>query len=207
MAPRNNRRAARPKQKLLTRQQFTSMLNARREMKYFTDNDETTVPVDGVIGPMTQGIITGDTADARDGNQISVSKLDINLTLLLNSAVTVDTVRFIVFADMQANSVYPIVGNLLVAADPNASLTREVRVTRRFRILHDVLLPLSIAGNSRILVHRKSLKLSNHVVTYSGTTNVEASNSRGALYYLICGDLSANFTAYNFDYAFSFYDS
>ncbi len=190
----------------ISKQQFTDMLNARREMKYFSDNSETTVAANGSIVPMSQGIITGDTADTRDGNQIQTCKIDINLTLALDADALVDTVRFIVFADQQANSVYPTVTDIIVAADPNASLTRNVKVTKRFKILHDALIPLSIGGNNRIVVHRKSLPF-RHTITYSGTGNVEASNSKGALYFLICGDLTVELSAYNLDYAISFYDS
>lgn len=198
--------AAKRSHKVLTKQSFVAMLNARREMKYYTDNDETTVAANGAIGPMSQPIVVGDTADSRDGNQISVSELELNLTLALNASATSDTIRFIVFADMQSNSVYPTVTDVIVAADPNAIFTRSVRVTKRFKILHDVLLTLTSVGSNRIVIHRKRIK-TNHVVTYNGTTSVESANGRGAVYYLICGDETTNLTAYNLDWAVSFYDS
>lgn len=201
----NNRRQSKTT-KVLTKRAFVDMLNARREMKYTNGNDETTMLVNGGIGAMSQEITVGDTADLRDGNQVEIVKLDIILTAALNASATVDTIRFIFFADMQANSLAPGVTDVIFAADPNAAYTRNVTVTKRFKILHDVLIPLAINGPNRIITHRKSIKM-NHVVTYTGTTNAEASNGRGAIYYLQVGDEGTNLTTYNLDWAFSFYDS
>jgi len=183
------------------------MLNARREKKYFTGNDETSFAVNGVINPLTQDIIVGDTGDFRDGSQINVSKLDVSIQLLMNGTAAADIVRFIVFADMQANGVYPTVADLVVSADPNAPYTRTVTVEHRYKILHDAVITLSTGGSNRVVVHRKAIHLGNHPVYYAGTTSVEASNGKGALYYFLCSDEATNVGAYNLDWAVSFYDS
>jgi hypothetical protein len=205
MAPRN--RSSKPRGKALTKQAFVQMLNARREMKYNTQNSETNMPVNGSINTMTQAIIVGDTADSRDGNQISVKNIDIKLSMFLNASVNIDFVRFIVFVDQQSNGVYPTVGDILVATDPNAVYTRSVVVTKRFKILRDKTFTLTTGGDNRAIFYSKKLHLGNHTVTYGGTTSVESSNGRGAVYFLLCGDEATNFTAYNIDWGVTFFDS
>ena len=207
--PRSGRRASRsaPRKLALTKQQFVSMLNARREKKYFTGNDETSLAVNGVINPLTQEIIVADTGDARDGSQINVCKLDLSLQLLMNGSAVADIVRFIVFADMQANGVYPAVTDLLTSGDPNAPYTRTVTVQHRYKILHDSVITLSTGGSNRVVVHRKALHLGNHPVYYAGTTSVETANGKGALYYFLCSDEATNVGAFNLDWAVSYYDS
>jgi hypothetical protein len=191
----------------ISKAQFVQMLNARREMKYNTQNNETTVPANGTINTMTQAIVVSDTADGRDGNQITVKTVDMNLSIALNASVNVDFVRLIVFADTQNNGVYPTVVNILTATDPNATYGREVTVTKRFRILHDKMFTLTTGGDNRAIFHHKKINLKNHTVTYSGTTSVETANAKGALFFLICGDEATNNSAYNMDWAVSYYDS
>jgi hypothetical protein len=190
----------------LTKQAFESMLNARREKKYFTLNDEDTVPVNGVVTPIIQGIIQGDTAITRDGNQLDLVKISIRLQLALNTSTNTDWVRFIVFSDGFAAGSLPSVAQVLEAADPNASYTREVVVTHRFKIWHDVILPMCNSGSNKCLAHIKDLPM-RHKVTYLGATDATGSNGKNAMYYLLCGDEPTNLTLFNLDMGLSFYDS
>lgn len=191
----------------ISKRQFQDMLNARRELKYYPGLVETTVPANGTVNTMTQPIIVGDTTDTRDGNQINVAKIMVNFSMFMSTVPTVDFVRFVIFADNQSNGVYPTFTDVLVATDPNASYTRQVVVTKRFRILHDKLFSLTTGGNNRAITHRAVINLKNHVVNYNGSTSVEASNGKGAIYFLICGDESTNPTAYIHDWAVCYYDS
>lgn len=190
----------------LTKQAFESMLNARREKKYFTLNDESTVPANGAVTPITQGIIQGDSAITRDGNQMDMVKLSIRLQLALNTSTNTDWVRFIVFSDGFANGTYPSVTQVLEAADPNASYTREVVITHRFKIWHDVILPMCNSGQNKCLAHVKDIVM-RHKVTYLGATDAEGSNGKNAMYYLLCGDETTNLTLFNLDMGVFFYDS
>ncbi len=187
------------------------MLNARRELKYIEVSSESNMPVDGGILPITQKIIQGDTSGTRDGDGINVSKLSLRLQLALNSAATLDFCRVIVFSDNQANGVYPTpsgsTNGILTAADPNAAYDFPVAVRKRFKILLDKDFAMSTAGNSKVVQFDTKLQLGNHRVYYSGTTDAEASNSKGAIYVMLISDTGTTLTAYNMTMAVWYYDS
>jgi len=182
------------------------MLDARREIKYITLNDESIVAADGGVGPLSQRIISGDTANTRDGSQIQLKQIECRLQLVMNTSATTDFVRFVLFLDRQNNGATPAVTDVLVAADPNANYTHSVVVTKRYRILKDFTVPLSNVGSNRAIVRDFKVKCRD-TVSYQGTTDTAASNSRNAVYFLIMGDLTSIQTSFNLDTGIQYTDS
>lgn len=206
MAPMN-RRTSSKKSAALTKQAFVAMLNARRELKYSPYNDANVVTENGAIGVMSQHISLGDTSLLRDGAQIEVVRLQGNLLTEVLVSTEFDNVRMIIFSDSQSNGSVPTVAEVLTRADPNSTYTRNVTVVKRFKILYDTHIAMSATGSNRTVCRKINLKL-DHTVNYLGDADATASNGRGAIYYLICGDnASPNESVYEFDWAFSYYDS
>jgi len=192
--------------KTLTRAQFRQMLDARREIKYITLSNEASAPADGLVFPLTQKIVVGDTADMRDGSQIQLTKFNVRCQFYLHPSAALDFVRYILFVDTQNNGVAPARADLLVSADPNSSYTRAVSITKRFHILKDMCIPLTSTGSSLAVV-RDFTVTCRRTVTYSGTTDVESANSRNSVWFLVCGDQAANFSTYTLDHGIFFTDS
>jgi hypothetical protein len=207
MAPTRFMRRKSKKTAAITKQQFTAMLNARRELKYNPFNDTNVVTDTGAVGVMSQHIILGDSSSTRDGAQIEVVRLQANLIVDCLVSTEFDNVRLIVFSDSQNNGSTPTVAEVISRADPNATYTRNVTVVKRFKILYDTHFALSATGSNRTVARKLDLKL-DHTVNYLGDTDATASNGRGAIFYLIAGDnASPNESVYEFDWAFSYYDS
>lgn len=190
----------------LTKQAFKSMLNARRELKYNTITTTTTVPNTGTVLALTQAITEGDTGSQRSGVQIELVKMHFRLSLVMNASAATDFVRVLIVADSMNQGASPAALDLLSTVEPNASLTANVQVWKRFKVLLDRQVPMSINGSSRAVVIDAPIKM-NHIISYLGATDVAGSNGRGSIYLLLTGTQATNTTTYQLDVANSFYDS
>jgi hypothetical protein len=178
-----------------------------RELKYTNPITSGSYTNAGAVIQLTQGIEQGDTAQTRDGNSINIKEVDVTWQSALNASAGQDWVRMIVFIDKFANGVYPAVSDLLMSAKTSSPLEKSVFITHRFKILCDIVVPMSSGGNSKVTSIRKKFKLNNHHVEYLGATSLQTANGPGAMYYLLLGDAASNQSTFTINAAVKYYDA
>jgi hypothetical protein len=204
---RGNRNRARNGNRTTVRKQVLDILNSQRELKLYEFDEETTGPVNGTVSGVTQEIVLGDAFSQRDGSQITVKELLITVEFALHASASFDFVRYIVFADKSSAGVVPAVTDVINFADPASGYHNNVLCSKRFKILLDKNMALSSAGNTKVVTNTHKVKLRNHPVYYTATTNVAGANSTGAIYFLCITDEATNVSAYNCHVTVLYYDS
>lgn len=163
----------------------------------------------GVVLPITQGIIQGDSLSQRTGNQISLEKFQLFLGATNGNPLTGSApcvLRFIVFQDTQNIAVLPAVTDVLNSANYyswfNISLQTQ---EKRFKILSDHSVTLTNVGSNEVVTHKwdfgsKMIKK----VTYFSTTNISSANGKNSLFVLVIS--STNVPLYDLGYQVQYLD-
>lgn len=144
----------------------------------------------GLVQPITQHIVQGDTYVTRDGNEAILEQLVVrwNTSNLEPEAAGVKSriaVRFIVFKDTMNGGTLPAITDVLASSSVwSAYNGLTVIQQKRFQILTDKVLDL-VSGThkesiSMTIVHNMKLKL-----FYNGTTFATTSNGRNAIFLLV----------------------
>lgn len=158
------------------------------------------VATGGTMIDVTNGIIEGDDLSNRSGTAIKLVRIR---ALYRGTAVTTSSsVRFILFRDMLNQGSTPSTVNLLPAGNwiSQYSDTREIQ-QHRFKILHDVTLDLSIAGEN-VKTRQYDIPVSG-TTYYNGATAVAASNGPGAIFCLIIGNAISTATDHTIQLVFT----
>jgi hypothetical protein len=188
-----------PQTALITKNAIKSMIQTRKEIKSVAVTTAYANTVAGVINPLVQQLITGDTVNARDGSAIRPMYLELIYTLLNGVGSTNSLHRIIVFQDMQNTGVLPTVAQVLDGGLLYSTYAILNRQQRRFRILHDEIHGVVGGSNSAASHVHKRLMMKGDI-KYNGDTNASTSNGPGALFILSITDSVVVGTA-----TFSFY--
>lgn len=203
----NKRKQSAKKRNPVTTSQVRQMIKASRDAvaeKKSYDVFALTQPSStlGNVWNLTQGIVAGDTFQDRDGRQIYAKDLQLHMRAL--TGATSGTIRFILFQDRMANGVVPTVSDVLSTVQWLSEYNQILVVQeQRFKILHDVILDVSIAGQTVKSAKFGTSKLL-HNINYLLDTDVVGANGRNALYLIVIG---SNATCiYDWSYQLRFID-
>ncbi len=180
---------------------------ASRELRLSTTTGSGTASASGTVWAITQGIIQGDNIEQREGAQINVKHLTVQLQATMNSAAEGTQLRVIVFRDLESHGTVPAVTDVLDTASTMSGYNVYWRQSRRFKIMVDQLIPMSISGNSRHISRRWDFKQNMVKVTYLGNTDVAGANGPNSYYLLVIDDLGANHPTYGFGWTVTYFDS
>lgn len=170
------------------------------EVKMITDNAAlvTDVVAAGIVIPLNR-IAIGDDFFDRDGNQVTIVKLQTMATLV-NTSNLMEPVRIIYFIDLrQQIDATPTVLEVLRVADP-LSLSNEAR-TKRFRVLFDVLIHLNGTRKSEVIRFTRSV---NVIQKYNGVNSADI--EKNGFYMLLISTATANWPVYTSMHRLSFTD-
>lgn len=140
---------------------------------------------------LLNGVTQGDDSADREGNDIYMKKLVMNLSFIVGD--TTNTIRCCIIYDRQTNGVTPVSTDTFqsfVTVNATAPLN-DVRADdrRRFSFLYDRIIDLSTAGPAcKTLRIRKRL---NHHTNYSGAGSTDAVIYKGGLYLVLISDSTA----------------
>lgn len=163
----------------VTKNQVRQMIIGRLEDKVFSQALTGTFSLAGVTNYVS-AIAQGDGLGDRAGNVIRPKSLEFRVTII-------DTVssfsRVIFFQDNENVGTAPTVANVLQTALPNSTLLAESLSLRRFKILYDIMCPLSSAGDLTRFYHR--VLPVKGAIHFSGTGATSASGGKNAIYVLL----------------------
>lgn len=168
--------------KSMVRNALTTQLEQKRYTVTFGGLATSTA---GTVTPISQGVIQGDTANSRDGNQMFLHQLIFRHNLLAGTFAT--TQRVLVVVDTMADSAAPIVTDVLATANYLDGLNIANAQEKRFHVLHDEYVMASTTGNNFSCTHAWKLRV-NRKVTYNAATNITAANGRNALFVVFISD-------------------
>ncbi len=163
----------------------------------------------GLVQPITQHIIQGDSLSTRDGSAIILRELDIIWHSLRGGPVVGAPAlyRIIIFVDTMNTGVLPAVTDVLQAADPRSGYNVANLVNGRFKFLVDEHIATVSETVTENNIRRYRLKL-NKKVTYLGSTFTTASNGKNSVWCLTITDISVAVTTQNtLNFALHFTDS
>jgi len=192
----------------VTKSQLRSVLKqhdaSTRELKFLGSTNSgfaTTTPAVTLIS----GVGQGDNVTDRDGFQINVMDIEINLTCSVGSTSKEDFVRFVFVRDTMNLGSTPSSSDIMNASDPRAFLNIVPTLSGRFVVEFDEMLKL--VNTSAVQCHFIKLKKNlNHLpVTFTGTASTNV--MKNAFYVWICGGTATNDTAYTYFTRMRFYDS
>ncbi len=151
------------------------------EVQYH-NSDNTVTP--GTTGSMLSLnlIAQGDTNILRDGNKIKLKSLAFRIEIVKTVATT-DTIRFILFKDMEQHGVKPVVADLLKANITNSFMNTNTR--QRFKVLRDLTFVFSSddAGAGDRMFKNGLVRFRNPVViNFIGTSAADSSMGKGSMY-------------------------
>lgn len=175
--------------KSIVRSMLRSHDDATRELKRGTVYAAGTFSTSGVIIPLSQFIAQGNNVAQREGSEVIVKEF-IQRAYFSASGGS-DSVRYIIFRDMDAQGASPTVGQVLDTADTLSGFSLLYGQSKRFKILSDMLISLTLVGSNAAVTKVVDLK-QNGKVFYYATTDVDGANGAGAYFaLLISGAASA----------------
>lgn len=183
------------------------MLEHEQEQKRFNVSIASVVlTTAGLVQPVTQHIIQGDSLITRDGNQLILKELD--LAWYASQATAVPRLyRMICFVDTMNNGTLPAVTDVLTAATPISGYNVTNLENGRFKILVDDQVATVGTSASGAFFRRHKLKL-NKKIMYLGTTFVTGANGKNSIWVLTIADsILAADTLNQLDWAIKFTDS
>lgn len=156
----------------------------------------------GAVINLTNGIVEGDDVNMRSGTTIKMLKQHFRFAF---NVVGIDqSARFIIFADMLNQGTTPTVTEVLPTTGylSHYSDIRQIQ-QKRFKILLDSTLDVSVAGPSRV-TRRGDINYKGKVY-YNGTTAIASANGLGSIFLLVIGSLSTG--TYDYDWQGVYTDS
>jgi hypothetical protein len=172
---------------------------ARVEHKrYSLATANTTTTTGGLVVPLTQALLVGDTISSRTGDVVNPEYLDLLLNITNGGSALGRpiTVRAVVFQDTLNVGVAPTPGDVLDGATFGSSYSLLTNQQKRFRILHDKSHVYVVGGMQGTMEHLR-FKLKGKIY-YNGDTNVVASNGKNSLWILvIASSINADYQHYS----------
>jgi hypothetical protein len=172
---------------------------ARVEHKRYslaTANTNTTTG--GLVVPLTQALLVGDTISSRTGDVVTPEHLDLVLNIT-NPGSTLGrpiVVRTLVFQDTLNVGIAPIPSDVLDGATYGSTYTLLTNQQKRFRILHDKSHVYVVGGVQATMEHLR-FKLKGKIY-YNGDTNAVTSNGKNSLWILvIASSVNADYQHYS----------
>jgi len=156
---------------------------------------------------LMNGLVRGTDVGNRLGRVISIKNIELRFRYVINSAATATAVRAILFYDKQPNGALATVNELL-APGPTIPFdgVRNLDYRRRFNVIRDWIVPLSINGDRIKNVHKwinVSLK-----PQYDNSDNGDITDIQtGALYLILMSNEGTNFPAVTYTFRMRFYDA
>jgi len=168
----------------------SDMIEARAELKRVVGTTSATAATAGAI-IYKSGFAQGDSYDGRTGDKIRVHSIEW-------TAAFTDTAnnlcRFILVEDTSNIGAAPSVTDILSSASVFAHMNPIYEIQHRFRVLLDVVLATSAAGQQYVM--RRGEIRSKFPVYYNGTDAAATSGGKNALYAVVIGAASTG--TYNF---------
>jgi len=153
------------------KQMVKSMIAQPVEHKYFDQSLALGAVVAGNIYNISD-ITRGDQVTQRIGNQVTLKKIDFRASFSINLNVNKAMIRFLLVVDKQGYNA-PSVTNVLQSGLVGSSYTDicpyEWDYRRRFKVLHDEVVPMNKNGSNGYTFRQLSLKL-NLESTYIGAS-------------------------------------
>lgn len=148
--------------------------------------------------------IAGGTTDSqRIGNKILLKDLFIRFTIVMNTAATSTIYRVLLFVDKEADGASPTSPTPLAAASTEAPL--DMDESKRFVIIRDQYIPLSINGNRQI--GRKIFATLNFHCDFDGTGSGIADAKQNQLYLAFISSDNTNQSTVSAYSRVKYYDS
>lgn len=143
------------------KQMVRSMITQPVEHKYFDQSLQFGAVVAGNIYCISD-ITRGDQVTQRIGNQVTLKKLDFRASFSINPNVDKAMIRYLLLVDKQGFNA-PIVTNVLQSGLVGTTYTDicpyEWDYRKRFKILHDEVVPLNKNGSNGYSFRHLNLKL------------------------------------------------
>ena len=159
--------------------------------------DTTGNPVIDTTGAVTllNGIARGDEINERNGREVLMKSIQLNMSPMVTSGTGVDQVgRALVVYDRQTNAAAPAITDILVAN--NYLDNRNLDNRKRFKILMDRRWALNATGEPGAIVVDTFYRRLRHPVTFnSGDAGTVADITTGSLYLITIGTKVAGATA------------
>ncbi len=140
-------------------------------------------------------IAEGGDYNNRDGRSVRACAFEARVDMRLDPAKALaDTVRFVLFSDLENQGANPAVTDVLTAADPQSTFNADN--LKRFLVFEDIYVSLDTYAGQRKVLSIK-LPIDQHL-RYRGATGAIASAAEGNLFYLVLSSsavASTSFTA------------
>lgn len=155
------------------------MIESRAELKRIVGTTSATASATGAVVYKT-AIAQGDSYDGRTGDKIRVHSVEW-------TAAFTDTAnnlcRFVLVEDTSNTGAAPAVTDVLSGANVFAHMNPIYEIQHRFRVLLDVVLATSAAGEQYV-IRRGTLK-PKHFVYYNGTDATSSAGGKNAIYAVV----------------------
>lgn len=180
---------------------------ARPESKYIQNTATTTITNSGTSIFILNAPTLGTDAGNRIGREVSFKSVQLKLVSTINASASASLIRFILFVDKQANGgAAPSATDLLEAGPTPYYAVTQLNNRRRFSIIRDWTVPLSINGD-RIKVTNRFVKISVRTIYDNSTVGNETDISTGAIYLMALGNEGINLPTLNITARLRYYDA
>ena len=179
------------------KQMVKSMISQPVEHKYFDQSLALGAVVGGNIYNISD-ITRGDQVTQRIGNQVMLKKIDFRASFSINVNVDKAMIRYLLLVDKQgynAPSVTNVLQSGLVGTTYTDICPYEWDYRRRFKILHDEVVPLNKNGSNGYTFRQLNMKL-NLESTYIGASTTFTNQ----VYLIVIGSETNILDISNFQY-------
>lgn len=186
------RAGANPALRREVRSVVKGVLQHEQELKVTNVNIAATdLTTAGLVQPISQHIIVGDTFDTRDGDSIVAKSLEV-VWNCFDSTTSVQTrlCRIIIFSDSMNTGVLPAVTDVLLSASPTSGYNPVNLLNKRFKIYVDDKLPIVTTSAAGAHLKHYQFRL-NKKICYLNTTFATASNGKDSFWCLTIADTVA----------------
>jgi len=188
----------------INKQSLRATINSTRELKNIAVATSYADTVAGVVNPLSQQIVQGDTVNSRSGDSITPVKLDINLSLLSGVGSTQSFHRVLVFQDRFNQGTLPAVTDILDGGLFDSTYTIRNRQQQRFKILYDKMHGV-VGGSNSAATHVQLHLKPKGPIYFNGITNTNAANGPQSIFLITLTDSITVSTATVAFYASLFY--
>ncbi len=179
------------------KQMVKSMISQPVEHKHFDQSLAFGAVVSGGIYNISD-ITRGDQVTQRIGNQVTLKKIDFRASFSINPNVDLAMIRFLLVVDKQGYNA-PVVTDVLQSGLVGTTYTDicpyEWDYRRRFKVLHDEVVPMNKNGANGYTFRQLSLKL-NLESTYIGASTTFTNQ----IYLIVIGSETNVLDISNFQY-------
>lgn len=154
---------------------------------------------------LLNGVPAGDDFNARDGRQVRIKSIQMNLRCLKNPSATNTVFRMLLVIDKQSNTAGPTAANILDLTTATAvDAHRNLDYRKRFVILKDVRFCVNADTPEKIVDFYKRLDMKE---VFDGTAGTIGDISTNSIYLLLISDEATNTPAVLYNSRIRFIDN